>query len=271
MALTPTPFIVQIEGLAFAPMTFFTYHFSTSAVVNKMAVTARGVSDAATVFDVFKNGVATGVNFTLQANVLEAPPQTFSDINFATSDVLSLQIVAASGNTLADGVTVVLYWNYVTDQAILGDFYSDPYEDLLIHVKAFKVGDARLATLSSDQFKKYQRWADEFINSRLNSLYFVPFTTIVRNLVAKYPDPIPEIARKLVVGYAALDIYSEVEPNKLTAAQDLIAIATKELDRVANQEFYLTGQRRKSRNPGSNPYTEPSKLNNQPPNLPPAA
>ena len=142
--------------------------------------------------------------------------------------------------------------------------YSDPQNLVLLHVRQIGVGSDRSSTVTPATVSYYQQFADSFINGRLSSIYVMPLLQLNRPSLSglSYPDPIPEIARRLTASYLVLDVFTEIEPNVTSNAQAQMAIAENELQKISNPDYFLEGQIRKPRNPGSNPFTEPASYPN---------
>lgn len=256
MPFAPTPASGYLSGQPSALQVFGVQTFGAPTVVGRMRVTLQSPSSAAaTIISLLKNGSAVA-SATLPIGGQDSGNVDFGGISFAATDVLSFQATSFSLTDTPSGITALAYWSYVIVSGI-GLFYSDPIDEIKSHLRMIGIGAGDTDSLSPDDILKRQARCDRWIDGRLRSVYLCPLVVVTRGSDQRYPDPIPEIARRWIAGTIVMDCFTDVQPNQQESAKAYIAQAEAELAQCLLPLYRLEGQRLKSRNPGSDPQSEP--------------
>lgn len=129
------------------------------------------------------------------------------------------------------------------------------------YARNLEVKYGQMATITPADVQIYVDDADTYIDARLNHAYYTPLQQIVRNGVTKFPDPIPLIATKVAAAMAVRSIYSRIDPQVSTSAEQHLNDALRELNRFTEGTYQgtnrLDGQILKARNSFINPQVAP--------------
>lgn len=127
--------------------------------------------------------------------------------------------------------------------------------------KNISMNGGKTATVTPDDVTAYLNWADDYINAKLHSVYYVPLTTITRNGITNYPPPIQFIATNLAAGWLVESIYQRIEPEISDAGKVHKENAMREIDELYQGALIgsniLQGQVRKARNSFIDPNVAP--------------
>jgi len=146
-------------------------------------------------------------------------------------------------------------------------YYSGTIDDLKRILKTLNIGSGTLDDLQTTNVEASQADIDQKIDSFLSNIYYTPLKQIVRSGVTKYPDPIPEIARRMVCADLILNTLVDIDTSVVGTAQGVIADARRELFELGSKlvgSTRLEGQREKTRNhfvpPGIAPASDPTPM-----------
>ena len=248
-----TPFVVTYEGqLTAASSTIFSYQFPRPVDLRIIQAWFRDFVEASTTqIGLYKNG---NLIYFLQIEAGESrSPVVQVQTSFNTGDELELRHLSAG--PLGGSLVVTLDTFIDTSNAGI-TYYSDPDVDLVIKARQLTIGSSAKASISFEKLEQYKRDIDHLLNSRLSPLYRTPLLRTKKGR-SVWPAPIQHIAQRLVLQHLLGDQYSQVEPNQAVNVQNLAQLAYVDLDAILEKRTILEGQRMRSRNYGSNPYTEP--------------
>lgn len=257
---TQTPYLVEQEGLI-SVGTIFTYTLARTVSMKSAQFTLRGAptgsSAIVTISHTNTLGTTTVATLTIAANNLDSGVTVLSE-TFYPGDIITVAVTQIGSTSAGSGLAVAMDYDILDlVNELVGQYYSEPDNELIQFLKQIGIGAARADTLTTDDLVTYKKRANEIIDSRLAAVYRTPLHTITRNLKTTYPEPIAQIAQR-IVGYMLVnDVFSEVEPNASSNAERHYKMAMEDLDSIATRRTLLKGQRYRSRNYGSNPYTEP--------------
>jgi len=251
------PFVLEYEALVTAQSNhIFDYTAPRDFTVLLLQAYTRETSSTPQVIGLYKNGSLVQTA-TIAANENHSPVSSTSvfSLSVLAGDLLSLQFVSG---TQAAGVVVTLdYYLTPAEQTQNFVYYSDPDSDIILLARQLGIGGKQADALNLEKLQKYKQDVDNILNSRMSALYRTPFVKTFAAGVSPWPNPIQFIAQRLVLRYLLADVYSEVEPNASSNIATQATIAEEHLKRILSREFLLLGQKLRSRNYGSNPYTEP--------------
>jgi hypothetical protein len=129
------------------------------------------------------------------------------------------------------------------------------------YARNLEVKYGQMSTITADDVQIYVNDADTYLDARLNHAYYTPLQQITRGGVTKYPDPIPLIATKVAAAMAVRSIYSRIDPQVSTSAEQHLNDALRELNRFTEGTYQgtnrLDGQVLKARNFFINPQVAP--------------
>ena len=115
-------------------------------------------------------------------------------------------------------------------------YYStlDGIQKYLSELVTIGTGEADLVT--APDIAKFQADVDNAINGRLSTTYRVPLIEITRAGIddAFYPQPIPDIANRLVAARVVNTFYKDVQPNNATISDAWNTNATARLTEIVN-------------------------------------
>ena len=262
-----TPFILEYEGLASSESTsLFRYTAPRDFTVFLLQAFVRSTSSSNLVFGLFQNGnqVAT---VTVPAGQSQSVVNSASTIALSVTDGDLLETKYLSGDPTAGILVTMDYFLSQANETQNYVFYSDPDQEIILIARQVGIGGKKADAISCEQLAKYKQDVNNLLNARLTALYRTPLRK-VNNGSSPWPEPIQFIAQRLVLRYLLADIYSEVEPNASSNIGTQATIAEGLLKQLQDREFLLRGQSLRSRDYGSNPYTEPLFVNN-PNSIPP--
>jgi len=129
------------------------------------------------------------------------------------------------------------------------------------YARNLEVKYGQMSTITPADVQIYVDDADTYLDARLNHAYYTPLQQITRGGVTKYPDPIPLIATKVAAAMAVRSIYSRIDPQVSTSAEQHLNDALRELNRFTEGTYQgtnrLDGQVLKARNFFINPQVAP--------------
>ena len=98
------------------------------------------------------------------------------------------------------------------------------------------VGTGEADLVSTTDIEKFQADVDNAINGRLSTTYRVPLVEITRSGISSafYPQPIPDIANRLVSARLVNTFYKDVQPNSATISDAWNTNATARLTEIVN-------------------------------------
>jgi len=142
-------------------------------------------------------------------------------------------------------------------------YYSGSLSEIQNVLKALGIGSGTIDDISPETVYASQADIDQRINGALSNMYDTPLVQITRDSVTKYPDPIPELARRLVASDLIINTLTDVDANVMATATVIASESKRDLFNLvtgltgANQ---LAGQHRRVRNhfmpPGIAPAAE---------------
>lgn len=122
-------------------------------------------------------------------------------------------------------------------------------------------GGGRAENITGGNANDFIHDVDEEINAILSSVYMTPLVEITRDGDTFFPQPIPNIARRLAAAYMVQTVYSEIDQNVTAYAEKFGQQALQELNSlsagVLRGDQNLEGQRKKARNSFANPNVVP--------------
>ena len=140
-------------------------------------------------------------------------------------------------------------------------YYSGTEQNMKRILRAVKVGDDRLSSITSEDLAFYQSEADSLINIMLSGTYYTPLVEITVDGVTGYPDPIPHVARLQTAIIVLESIYTETEPNSAPIVEKYKQEIKSVVDRIIKGSYcgtyVLRGQRLLAKTRFTNPYVSP--------------
>ncbi len=143
-------------------------------------------------------------------------------------------------------------------------YYSGTQNEIETVLRTLGIGAGTLDDLAPDDVARSQGDIDQRINSALSMLYYTPLKLITRNGTQKYPDPIPELARRMVAADLIINTLTDVASNIIATAEAMSKESKRDLFNLANGitgANWLDGQIKKTRNhfmpPNIAPASEP--------------
>lgn len=252
------PFIVEQEGLAITNDTILKYNVPRSMTLKFGQILSRVAAEVPVTVAVSKNGSMIS-SMIIPAGGTQSTVSTLA-ISYVSGDELGLAIITP--DQYAAGLTITLDYT-ITVTSAGTDFaafvyYSDPNDDLVLLARQVGIGGAKADILNFQQLDKWKRDANNIIDNRLRSLYRVPLVKVAQaGTNNPWPNPIQHIAQRLVLRNMLSDVFGAAEPNNSDNAERNGILALEDLNALLRKEMILEGQRLRSRNFGSNPYTEP--------------
>ena len=108
----------------------------------------------------------------------------------------------------------------------------DGIQKYLSELVTVGTGEADLVTPTD--IAKFQADVDNAIDGRLSTTYRVPLIEITRTSKTFYPQPIPDIANRLVASRLVNTFYKDVQPNNAVISDAWNTNATARLTEILN-------------------------------------
>lgn len=251
------PFLLEFEKLSTGSGTILWYNATrTSTLLLVQAALKSGTASVAHSINLKVNGT-TKTTTTIAAGDSHSQivQSAIREVPIAAGDLIELELsTPASPDT--DLWICLDYYIPQADSTSEFVYYSDPDSDIILKARQVGIGQNKVSALPLAGLERYKMEVQGILNARLSALYHTPLRK-VRNGTAPWPEPIQTIAQRLVLARLLQDIYSEVEPNASNNPETQRRLAEQDLDSLLSRQYILRGQSLRSRNYGSNPYTEP--------------
>jgi hypothetical protein len=260
-----TPFIVEFEGIAAASNSILTYVWPRAVSLAAVQLFLRDAISDLLVVSILKNGVSLTALSITPGNTQTQPSPL--NLNFNQGD--TIQIVCTQPTVIGEGLVVTLdYFISVSGNPGAYTYYSSPASEIVLLCRQLGIGAKLTDAVSFANLEKYQADADNILNGKLRALYRCPLQKISFLSSNPYPGSVQFISQRLVLKMLLTDIYSEVEPNVSGNVDRQNQMAMEELNLILMRGTILEGQKMRSYNAGSNPYTAPLAEPNPPSSTP---
>lgn len=262
-----SPFVIEYEGLDLPESnTIIRYKVPRNITVANLQLFLREPIIDDLQVGLYKNGEII-TTFSLLAGQMSTPP-TVVNLPYATDDYF--EAIVIQPQSLSSGLILTVDY-FIPVETFIEDvkYYSDPQVDIVLLARQIGFGGAKADAISFENLEKYQKDVDNILNSRLRCYYRTP----LRRVGAPpnpWPGAIQLIAQRMVLRYLINDVFSDVEPNTSANADKQEALAREDLDLILTRQHLLEGQPLRSKNWGSNPYTEPLTVISPNPPVPPS-